>query len=137
MTDANAIQFGGSHYKRGGDYQHWDWVAEAELSYYEACATKYVSRHRLKNGMEDLNKAGHFVQKMMELREAGKIQSIFHRRGQSYTGTSRKFAATNELSHHEAAFCEILSNWTCQAELRKALEIVETLKANLTGDEVA
>jgi hypothetical protein len=62
---ANDIQHGGSHYKNR-EYQHWDWVCDINLHYLLGCATKYVSRWREKNGVEDLHKAIHYLQKAME-----------------------------------------------------------------------
>jgi hypothetical protein len=65
-VSANNKQIGGEHY-RGGAYQHWDWVADNHMDYFQGCSTKYVSRWRSKNGMEDLLKAQHYVHKKMEL----------------------------------------------------------------------
>lgn len=137
MTSANDIQFGGNHYKRGGNYQHWDWVAFAQLNYYEACATKYVSRHRNKNGMEDLNKAGHFVQKLLELVDAGHVRAIYERRGNTFTATVRNFSEANELTCDETAFCELLANYVMKNDLMRALDILDVIKANFRGQEEA
>lgn len=62
---ANENQIGGSHYK--STYQHWDWVTEAEMPYLIAQITRYVSRWRKKNGIEDLEKAAHYMQKLNEV----------------------------------------------------------------------
>ena len=61
---ANDTQVGGKHYKSG--YQHWDFVHDFQLDYFEGCATKYVTR-RKGNRKEDLAKARHFLVKRMEL----------------------------------------------------------------------
>ena len=66
-TGANAIQVGGTHYK--ASYQHWDFVADLRLDYWQACATKYVTRWRKKNGLEDLRKAPHYMLKRAEIQE--------------------------------------------------------------------
>lgn len=63
--DANDKQIGGEHYK-GRPYEHWDWVCDIDLHYLLACATKYVFRWRSKNGVQDLDKAVHFLEKAME-----------------------------------------------------------------------
>lgn len=67
MTEvkANDIQVGGDHY-RGKTYQHWDWVCDIGLHYLLAAATKYVSRWRDKAGVQDLQKAVHFLKKAEE-----------------------------------------------------------------------
>jgi len=62
---ANNDQVGGSHYKAA--LQHWDLVWVLGLDYYVGQATKYVSRWRLKNGLQDLLKAEHFLRKYLEL----------------------------------------------------------------------
>ena len=64
MKSANNTQVGGTHYKRG--YQHWDLVPDTDMPYHLACATKYVSRWREKNGLEDLKKSIHYIQKSKE-----------------------------------------------------------------------
>lgn len=65
MTKANEIQHGGTHYKNR-EYQHWDFVCDAELHYLLGCATKYVSRWQDKGGVQDLDKAAHYLDKARE-----------------------------------------------------------------------
>lgn len=64
MNRANERQHGGDHYS--GEYQHWDLVIDTRMGYLEGCATKYLSRWRNKNGIEDLRKAQHYVEKLLE-----------------------------------------------------------------------
>ena len=49
-------QVGGSHYK---DFkiQPIEYIIANNMLFPEACVVKYVSRHRLKNGKEDILKA--------------------------------------------------------------------------------
>jgi hypothetical protein len=68
MNEPNKMQVGGTHYR--SEYQHWDLVADAELGYFEGQITKYGTRHRKKNGEEDLRKAVHFLNKLRELAES-------------------------------------------------------------------
>lgn len=68
-TGANAIQYGGDHYKKLG-IQHWDYVEANGIPYLEACAIKYLTRWRDKGGVTDLRKAIHFIEKRIELEEA-------------------------------------------------------------------
>jgi hypothetical protein len=63
-------QVGGTHYAGGavcphcrGALQHWDLTASEP--YLEANATKYILRHRGKNGFEDLKKAISYIEKIM------------------------------------------------------------------------
>ena len=64
MNSANEIQVGGDHYR--SVYQHWDWVTDLNIHYLVACSTKYLTRWRKKNGLEDLEKSLHYMVKWME-----------------------------------------------------------------------
>lgn len=69
---ANDAQVGGNHYRIAtgkcphcqGTIQHWDLYAEQP--YLIGQVTKYVTR--AKNGLEDYEKAAHFLQKLIEER---------------------------------------------------------------------
>lgn len=64
---ANDKQVGGNHYNKDGE-QHWDrmWRLYGR-GYFVGCATKYIERYHLKNGIQDLEKARHFIDKLIEL----------------------------------------------------------------------
>lgn len=64
-TDANSFQIGGSHYQGKGE-QHWDIMIRFAIPYTLGCATKYLWRWRDKNGIQDLEKALHYLQKTKE-----------------------------------------------------------------------
>lgn len=65
--NANDRQVGGDHYNKEGE-QHWDRIYRLYgRGYFVGCATKYIERYHLKNGKQDLEKAIHFIQKLMEL----------------------------------------------------------------------
>lgn len=61
---ANDKQVGGDHYRAA--IQHWDYVVANKMPYLEAMAFKYIDRHARKNGKQDLEKAMHFIEKMIE-----------------------------------------------------------------------
>lgn len=63
---ANEKQVGGDHYKKQ-KIQHWDYVLANDIPYMEAQIIKYVSRWRHKNGIQDLEKAKHFLEKLLEV----------------------------------------------------------------------
>ncbi len=72
MNEANKTQVGGTHY--ASNYQHWDWAAAMFGSgYFKGAITKYVARWRKKSGVEDLQKARHYLVKLIELVESGKV----------------------------------------------------------------
>jgi hypothetical protein len=62
---ANDKQVDGSHYK--SKIQHWDYVVANDLDYFQAQVTKYVTRWKKKNGVVDLQKAFHFLEKYIEI----------------------------------------------------------------------
>jgi len=64
----NAIQHGGTHYKTK-PIQPWDYVAANNLGFFEGNAIKYITRYKDKNGIEDLKKAIHYLQKLIELEQ--------------------------------------------------------------------
>jgi hypothetical protein len=64
---ADDRQIGGNHYKTGGE-EHWTRMFRLfGPGYFIGCITKYVERYRSKNGVEDLLKAQHFIEKLIEL----------------------------------------------------------------------
>jgi hypothetical protein len=65
---ANDKQVGGGHY--GSPIQHWDYVVANDLDYFQGQITKYVTRWKKKNGVQDLEKARHFLDKYIELQKA-------------------------------------------------------------------
>lgn len=44
-----------------------------EIGFIEGNIIKYVCRYRMKNGVEDLRKARHYLDKLIEREETGKI----------------------------------------------------------------
>src|SRR6185369_13146900 len=68
-SNANSRQVGGDHYKT--EIEHWDFVESNGIGYLEGCATKYVTRARKKNGRQDLEKAVHYVDKIIDLEQEG------------------------------------------------------------------
>lgn len=63
---ANDVQHGGAHYKNK-PIQPWDYIAANAIGFFDGNAIKYLSRWREKGGVEDLKKAAHYIQKLIEL----------------------------------------------------------------------
>jgi hypothetical protein len=59
-------QVGGGHYK---DFviQPVEFIHANRLGFMEGCIVKYVCRHGAKNGRQDLEKARHFIDMLIEL----------------------------------------------------------------------
>ena len=122
-------QIGGSHYE--GDFQHWDWVFHCNVGYFEACATKYLIRRRRKHKdpqkqIEDLKKAHHYMQKLLQLHEetdrgynkTKRNAKMLTRLCDSYgVGTSTRRIITR------------IERWTCSSDIQTIIaELVDLIK---------
>jgi len=65
---ANDKQIGGNHYKTS--IEPWDAILSWKLGYLDGSAVKYLSRWRKKGGVDDLRKAVHFIEKLIEVEVA-------------------------------------------------------------------
>ena len=65
MSNAYNKQIGGTHYQNF-KIQPSKFVIENELLYPEGCVIKYILRHRLKGKKQDLLKAIHFIEMIIE-----------------------------------------------------------------------
>jgi hypothetical protein len=64
-VSANDRQVGGNHYKQIKP-EPWDVVEAWHLGYFDGTALKYIARWRSTNDLEDLQKAIHFLEKLIE-----------------------------------------------------------------------
>lgn len=138
---ANENQVGGSHYKT--PHQHWDLAADLGLGYFEGQITKYVTRHRSKKGLEDLQKALHFTIKLTELVKTGRYlpgpgmaDRLFAwlipvtERSPAVRldlDTLWEYAAANSLTDPEAFCIEQVCNWRTVSDLYVARARIEDL----------
>jgi len=58
-------QVAGSHYKDMA-IQPFEYIHRNGIGFAEGCAIKYLSRWKVKNGVEDLRKARHFIDLLIE-----------------------------------------------------------------------
>jgi hypothetical protein len=65
MTKALDRQVGGKHY-RDMAIQPAEYIMRNGIRFAEGCVIKYVSRWRDKGGVEDLRKAAHFLEMLIE-----------------------------------------------------------------------
>ena len=63
---ANDKQVAGTHYKNKA-IQPWDYIVSNNLGYLEGNVVKYVSRWKDKGGVDDLKKARHYLDKLIEV----------------------------------------------------------------------
>lgn len=61
---AKNTQVAGSHYQRG--IQPWDIISEWELDFWEGNVLKYLLRWKHKDGVQDLKKAKHYLEYLIE-----------------------------------------------------------------------
>ena len=119
MTSANDYQVGGSHYNtKDPAFKHWDWVIATGLGYLEGVATKYVARWRhSKTGLQDLEKAYHYVQKLIEVSplllgpDDIELQECDLDTRKQLDAANNRFFDAAALSDQEADFCELLVYW--------------------------
>lgn len=71
---ALASQVGGSHYKNYA-IQPIEYIMENGLDYLQGNVVKYVTRFKDKNGVEDLKKAAHYLQIMIERETAKNVSN--------------------------------------------------------------
>jgi len=67
-TPANKVQVGGNHYAKLA-IQPYEYCTANNIPYVESNIIKYVTRWRDKNGVEDLRKAMHSLQWLIEYTE--------------------------------------------------------------------
>lgn len=135
MNEANSFQVGGSHYATGeGGMQHWDYALDVLRNrYLEGCITKYLSRHRKKHGAVDLDKAGHYLAKLIEAAMEGRetcLQEIWRR---NVAENIAKFCATYELTPAERTIVQIVSTWGTVKDLHTAQLYLTSLRQGVYG----
>lgn len=54
-----------SHYRQG-NIEVIDFILDQKLGYLDGNVIKYISRYKYKNGLEDLNKAKWYINKLIE-----------------------------------------------------------------------
>jgi hypothetical protein len=63
-SGAKSTQVGGSHYQL--PIQPIDYIVKNDLGYREGNVVKYVTRHKNKNGAEDIRKAIQYLEMILE-----------------------------------------------------------------------
>lgn len=126
---ANDKQVGGDHYKRLS-IQHWDYVLGNNIPYLEAQALRYVSRWRLKNGIEDLQKAMHYLEKLIEHQATqpqwGWLRRLFS--APMVTISAMEYGVSNEMSEVEINFHLWMERWHIKRDLSAVRSALATLR---------
>jgi hypothetical protein len=127
---ANDIQHGGDHYK-GAKFQHWDLISRNRIGYLEGCASKYPTRWRKKNGAEDVRKAIHYVDKILE-----QVDNYNYRPSGCATELDLTFffRENNITDIHERGAIRLLCTWVHRVHLEAArLDLTELLAKAQAG----
>lgn len=133
---ANETQVGGTHYQ--STYQHWDMCADAfGDAHCKSAITKYLVRWRAKGGLQDLDKARHYLTKLIELLDENRVALSAPANTQAIT----VFIISNNLPEREATITKVVMGASGLADLlyvRVALDklIVEAV-LELSNDEKA
>ena len=72
---ANAQQVGGAHYATKA-IQPWDYIIANNMDFFEGNALKYLTRWKEKDGVKDLKKAIHYLEKIIERANAGDYSNV-------------------------------------------------------------
>jgi Protein of unknwon function (DUF3310) len=65
---ADYKQVGGEHYVTKA-IQPWEVIERNGMGFFDGNALKYLMRYKDKNGVEDLKKALHYIEKLIEMEE--------------------------------------------------------------------
>lgn len=123
MTDlstANQRQVGGQHYKK--EVEHWDWVEAQGMGYLEAAATKYITRYREKDGRVGLEKAVHYIDKLIEYSMLNERKNRVTKLDKDLTN---RFFISNGLGGPTMLVCWILLTWENSDDLNEARTILK------------
>jgi len=132
---ANSIQVGGSHYQVVTGRQHWDLVDDFNVGYLEAGATKYITRWRGKDGLKDLRKAGHFLQKLYEKRALMDFQRQALRMPQVPKMAIQQYVDDNHCGIEEAHIIFLILTWQSTGTIDLARKYINELIAAEEGSE--
>jgi len=66
---ADKVQIAGTHYV-DLEIQPWEVIEKNGLGFFDGNALKYIMRYKSKGGVEDLRKAKHYIEKLIEMETA-------------------------------------------------------------------
>lgn len=113
VSNPNDRQVGGSHYR--ASYQHWDLVVTNNIRYLEAQITKYVTRWKKKNGVQDVEKSVHYLDKLESCLALGQLSFPEPREAQNLD----LFATENQLGDVEKTIFYLVMTYTTFDELSR------------------
>ena len=130
---ANQKQIGGNHYKT--PYEHWDLVIITGIGYLEGCSTKYVSRWRKKEGIKDLQKGQHYLEKLIESYDIYDILDT-RMRGERLEEEVDKFAKANNLMQTERDYVYQLCSFQSREDLIESMALLRWIISGAEAGEL-
>ena len=122
---ASDRQVGGNHYRtKSGGVGHWDYCISVNVPYLEGCASKYLTRWRNKNGLQDLEKSLHYVERRIEA--IHNYQGII-RGATGNVSQFKKFLLDNDIPSREAKIIDMIMHWRHISELLAAYQSIKEL----------
>ena len=142
MSGANSKQIGGTHYLTDDSgIAHWDFCTIVQADYLQGYASKYIMRWRKmpkEKGLQDLNKAKHIVEKMLELRSVGWLRRIVvalaggHAAYRNNCYATREqlatFVESNNMATEDAAVVHGIFLWSNIRDLEIVLKTIATIE---------
>jgi hypothetical protein len=114
----NDRQEGGDHYKVS-PIQHWDFAVNRNMPYLMGQITKYITRARRKNGVEDLLKCQHFLEKLIDVNKKEKDAEEI---------PLEEYCDANGLNEMERQFLALVTEWDGDAtRLVEAYHILNSI----------
>lgn len=128
----NETQVGGSHYKAG--LQHWDYaIRRLGNRYLEGNITKYVVRYKKKHGSQDLKKAIHYLEKLINEFENMRVTPLFDVVRERFPVV--QFYDDNDLDERQRNVLHLLGNWSSASELGMARQSLTQMLQRVLREE--
>ncbi len=137
---ASERQVGGDHYK--SEYQHWDWAIDIRLGYLESAASKYIGRWRDKNGVQDTEKAVHYLEKALEANNEFRYSNsclCVHENTMVVVKARKKtqmYVGANCHTHLESEFMFKLTSWRTYKHLEDLISLALQIQRMATAASV-
>jgi hypothetical protein len=124
-SETNKTQVGGTHYTTKTGLQHWDLMAAHGVGYLEGQASRYVFRWRKKNGIEDLQKARHFLLKIIEVHLRQKVKET----PRVPLENTVLFVQANRMHAVDGAIFSMILTWQSLQDVQRCIEQIDKLLA--------
>jgi hypothetical protein len=133
----NDIQIGGAHYRTNHGLQHWDLIDKYNVGYLEGVATKYLTRHRRKDGLRDVQKCLHFIQKLASCRRDMPYAEQSARMPRVPYPVIADYLRDNACGPRESEAITLLLTWRATSSLSLAEEIVKQICVGYDAEDAS